>query len=94
MEGETEEKEQHPHDFSQEVVVKSVDNGFIVKGINGNGNYSTQVYEYDEFAEENTEKYLQTERDMLYAVKEFLGLYGSKHNPARLHIEIEKQNQE
>ena len=76
-----------------EVKIKQIENGFIISGINPNtDNPVTQVFQYPDCIE-NTKKYLEIQQEMLYAVLTLLELYGSKHDPARLFINIEEQSQ-
>lgn len=81
--------------MTTDINIKEIDNGFIVTGPHPNlEGECVSVYEYPEYAEDDSKEQLETEVRMLYDVKNLLGLFGSKHDKYRVVITIEDNQQQ
>lgn len=67
--------------------ITKCDNGYILKGVFGNSDVESEVVIQQDEYDLNGE--LKAMRDMLWEVKEYFGLYYSKHNKHNLNIKIE-----
>lgn len=67
------------------LIIERISNGFIIEGeslIEGDEVIEKQVIEEDEIRD------CKSVQKMLYAVMEYFGLEGSKHDPERVRVEI------
>ena len=73
--------------MSWNLVVEKTNNGFLLKGRHGDTDIdSTMIIEEPE----NEDGELKTMERVLYEVKEYFGVFYSKHNKENIIIKIEK----
>jgi hypothetical protein len=67
-----------------EAKIRKVENGYILSYCNiEDGSITEEVFE------ESEEEELTTMVDLLYRIKEYFGVYSSKHNKKNIYIRIE-----
>ena len=71
------------------LIIESTQNGYILTGKFNDNDFITKVV-IEEKDEENSD--LIVMQNLLYMIKEYFGVYYSKHNEKNLTIEIEKTN--
>jgi hypothetical protein len=77
------------------VLVKKADNGFLLEWISDADDGESKVLHQKVIEEKNTEDgELEAMKDLLWEVKEYFGVYYSKHNNKNLNIEIEENKQD
>jgi hypothetical protein len=76
-----------------EIVIKSVENGYTltVPAISADESTTTHVFQIDDMKEDGE---LDASLELLYALIDQLGVYGSKHDKRRLRVEIVNQNED
>jgi hypothetical protein len=74
-------------EISMKLIIESSQNGYILTGkFNDNDLISKVVIE----EKDGEDSELEAMQDLLYAIKEYFGVYYSKHNEKNLVVEIEK----
>ena len=76
-----------------EITVRKADNGYLLmwedESEDGSG-----LIKHTTVIEEKTDKELESMEEVLFAVKEFFGVYYSKHNKENLMVGIKKTEED
>jgi len=75
-----------------EMKIKKVENGYICEILGELAEGENNIKVYEEIDRENSE--LETMKELLYDIKEYFGIFNSKHNKFNLNIYIEENKNE
>jgi hypothetical protein len=75
----------------RKLTIKRVDNGYLVSGITVSNTTGESFY-FEEVIEDGDTDTLTSHYKLLYTVMEYFNFGGSKHDPERIRIIREKQN--